>query len=341
MGGAFDLGVRAAASLLPVIVFLIGLILIDSYKLVSPRAVLWSLVAGCLAAALSFVLNSQTLLLLDVDMRTFSRYIAPLLEEAVKAAFLIYLIRSHRVGFLVDAAIHGFAIGAGFSLIENLYYLYLLPDASLPTAIVRGFGTAIMHGGATALLGIVAKTMFDRYERSGALVVLAPGLAIAYALHSLFNHFLLSPLASTGLLILVFPPLVMFVFQRSEEATRSWLGAGFDSDQELLRLLASEELASTRVGQYLYALKTRFPGEVVVDMLCLLRIRAELSVRAKGILMMRNAGFPAPADPSLGAKFNELSYLEKSIGPTGLMALDPFFHTTSRDLWNQNMLTAR
>jgi hypothetical protein len=67
-------------------------------------------------------------------------------------------------------------------------------------------------------------------------------------------------------------------------------------------------------------------------------LRAELAVRAKGVLMMREAGFDAPADLTLKAKFEELRYLERSIGKTGLRALDPFLDTSMRDLWQLNML---
>ena len=61
----------------------------------------------------------------------------------------------HRIGFLVDAAIYGFAVGAGFALAENLYYLHLAAEAGMGTWIVRGFGTALMHGGTTALFAVM------------------------------------------------------------------------------------------------------------------------------------------------------------------------------------------
>lgn len=288
-----------------------------------------------------YFLNSQALSVTGLDLRTFSRYVAPLLEEGLKAVFLIYLIRSHRIGFLVDAAIHGFAIGAGFAFIENVYYLYALSGSDVLTAVVRGFGTAVMHGGATALFGIVTKALFDRPKHAGLLAVVLPGLAIAYVVHALFNHFLLPPLVSTGLMLTVFPPLIVVVFARSEEATRAWLGVGFDSDQELLQLLKTPDFGGSPIGQYLHALKSRFPGEVIADMFCLLRIRAELSIRAKGIVMMRSAGFEPPEDPTLIAKFEELAFLERSIGRTGLLALDTISRTSTRDLWHRNLLTSR
>lgn len=85
------------------------------------------------------------------------RLVAPVIEELLKGALIIVLIRGGRVGFLVDATIQGFAIGAGFALVENLYYLGALPDSSLGLWLIRGFGTAIMHGGTTAIFAIFSK----------------------------------------------------------------------------------------------------------------------------------------------------------------------------------------
>jgi hypothetical protein len=275
---------------------------------------------------------------LGLDFDPYSQYVAPIVEESLKAAFVVYLLRRNQVGFVVDAAIHGFGIGTGFAFLENLYYLNVHPDATLWTWIVRGFGTAIMHGGATAIVAMVSKTLHARREVF-RLQLLLPGLAVAVVLHSLYNHFLLHPLLATALIVLVFPWLSVAVFQQSERETQAWLGAGFDTDQELLRAVHSGQVSGTPVGKYLATLRSRFSPEVIVDMMCLLRLRAELAIRAKGVLMMREAGFEAPPDPSLKATFDELRYLEKSIGRTGLLALDPFLHTSTRDLWQLHMLS--
>jgi RsiW-degrading membrane proteinase PrsW (M82 family) len=329
-----------AVSVLPVFLFLGALVLIDSYKLVSLRAILLSVLAGVVAALASFGVHLWLAHAFSLDLARSSnyvKYVAPIVEESLKAAFVVYLLRSSRVGFVVDAAIQGFAIGTGFGFLENLYYVLVSADATFWTWIVRGFGTAIMHGGTTAIMAMMSKTLHGRLERFRPHVLL-PGLAVAVALHSLYNHFWLHPLLATALIVLVFPYVSIAVFQRSERETEAWLGAGFDTDQELLRVIHSGHVSETPVGSYLKTLRSRFPAEVIVDMLCLLRLRAELSIRAKGILMMREAGFETEPDPKLQNTFEELRYLEKSIGRTGLLAIDPFLHTSTRDLWQLNML---
>jgi len=329
--------VGIVVSVLPVFLFLGALVVIDSYKLVALRSVLFAVAAGAAAGFASYGVNVWLRPALDMELSTYSRYVAPFAEETLKAAYIVYLMSRSKVGFVVDAAIFGFGIGTGFALLENLYYLTVNPDASIWTWFVRGFGTAVMHGGATAILAMVARSLHNRSDRFRWSLML-PGLLVAVVLHSFYNHFLLQPLIATGLIVLVFPYLSMAIFQQSERDTRSWLGDGFDTDQELLKAVRSGQVAATPVGKYLSTLRRSFPPEAIVDMMCLLRMRAELGIRAKGVLMAREAGFEAEPDPTLPSKFEELRYLEGSIGKTGMRALQPFIYSTTQDLWQLNML---
>ena len=63
-----------------------------------------------------------------------------------------------------------------------------------------------------------------------------------------------------------------------------------------------------------------------------------MTIRAKGILLMREAGFAAPVESEIKEKFTELKYLEKSIGKTGKLAILPLIHTNSRELWQIYMV---
>jgi hypothetical protein len=326
-----------AVSVLPVFVFLGALVLIDSYKLVTLRAILLSVAAGMAAGLVAWGANVWLRPALGLDWDQYSRYVAPLVEEPLKAAFVVSLIKRNQVGFVVDAAIHGFGIGTGFAFLENLYYVQATPGAALWTWVVRGFGTAIMHGGATSILAMVSKALTNR-SAAFRLSLVLPGLGVAIVLHSLYNHFVLQPVLATALIVLVFPALSVAVFQQSERETKAWLGTGFDTDQELLRAVRTGRVSATPVGKYIATVRSRFPAEVIVDMMCLLRLRAELAIRAKGVLMMREAGFDATPDPTVKGKFDELRYLEKNIGKTGLRALRPFVHAGARDLWQLTVL---
>ncbi len=327
---------KVLVSLLPVIVFLSGLIYLDSFKLVKVTAVLRAIGAGGVAALAAMVVNGWLLSELLRDRMTLTLYVAPVVEEILKASFLVYLLRSHRIGFLVDAAIFGFGIGTGFSLVENVYYLLSRPGADLYLWVIRGFGTALMHGAATAIVAITAKALVD--SGRSLIVAIIPGLAASAFLHSLFNHFFISPSLTTVAILVLVPAVMVLVFSQSERATRHWLGVGFDTDRDLLEMTTTGNLMDNKVGAYLQSLQNNFPGEVVADMLCLLRIHAELSVKAKGIILMREAGFEVPPEPGVPEQFQELQYLEKSIGKTGKLALYPFLHISDRELWQLHML---
>ena len=331
--------VSLAVSILPVFVFLASLVVLDSYKLVRFRSIVLAIVVGCLAAALSFIVNTWIQNTTGVDSGLYRRYGSPFVEEFLKSLFLIYLIRKGRVGFMVDAAIFGFAIGAGFALVENAYYVEALHDSNLLIWIIRGFGPAIMHGGATAILGIIFKNVSDR-PSSGRNAGYFAGFLIAVCVHSFYNHFFFGPVKSTLMIIVLLPVVMITVFRRSENSMRQWLRVGFDSDQELLEMLMSGKLLETPVGAYLGSLRSKFQPEVVVDMICYLRIHVELSIEAKGILLMRQSGFELPPDPSVKEKFAELRSLAKNIGQTGKLALLPFLHTSDRELWQLHMLSA-
>jgi RsiW-degrading membrane proteinase PrsW (M82 family) len=331
------LALRLALALLPVCLFLASLVYLDSYKLVSIRSILKMIGAGGLAALASYVVNVFTADLTGIDQRLLTTVQAPLVEEILKAVPILLMIRAKRVGFLVDAAIFGFAVGTGFALVENVYYLRALPDASLGLWIVRGFGTAVMHGGSTAIVGTVTRAVIGRQTSTRSWFV-APGLLAAYLLHALFNSFLVPPVVAALIVTAVFPVLLLFVFGQSESYLRSWLGSGFDLDSELIETINSGQFTSSPAGQYLQSLREHFSGAVLADMLCLLRIHAELSLRAKGILMMREAGFPVKRDAEIDEKLEELRYLEKAIGRTGELAIAPVLHTTANDVWQLRML---
>jgi RsiW-degrading membrane proteinase PrsW (M82 family) len=332
-----NLPLHALVALLPVLAYLAALLYLDSYKLVKLRVVIAVVACGALVAGASYVANGWMLDFAGMDFASFSRYVSPLTEELLKSLVIVALIRAHRIGFLVDAAIFGFAVGTGFAVVENLYILGMFPDAGLGTWIVRGFGTAIMHGGATAVFAVFGLAMLER-AGSANLLSLAPGYGLAVVLHSAYNHLTPWPRLSTLVILMVLPPLLYAVFKHSEKAVGNWLGKGFDADAEMLELINSGRLSDSPVGEFLHALKSKFRGAVVADVICYLRIYTEISMRAKGILIMRENGFNVAVDDDTKAKFVEMRYLENSIGKTGLMAIQPILHMSHKDLWQLYML---
>ncbi|MCU0643866.1 MAG: PrsW family intramembrane metalloprotease, partial [bacterium] len=111
--------IKIALSLFPVLLFLIALVSLDSYKLVRLRSIVLTIFIGGIVAIVAYFLNNWLSPLFVDSISDYSRYISPVIEETLKAIYIIYLIRANKVGFLVDSAIYGFAVGAGFAVVEN------------------------------------------------------------------------------------------------------------------------------------------------------------------------------------------------------------------------------
>lgn len=327
---------RALLALAPVQLFLLALMALDTFKLVRPRRVFAALAAGVAAAALSFGVNNLLLPLTGWSLLTFAVVLAPVVEETAKGIYCDWLVRTRRTGFLVDATLLGFAVGAGFATAENIYYLRNYEDPGLATWAIRGLGTAVMHGGATALFAAL-RHLADAMGRTG-LRSWAWAWPAAVLFHALFNRTMTHPVAVTAVLLVVLPLLLVAVHRRGEGNLRAWLGRGFDRDRKLLELIRAGEVLGTPLGRHLLSLGKTVPPEARADMLCLLRLEAELSLAAKGLLLLRENGFDASPPPDVAEKLAELKWLERSVGRAGRLALGEVRPRRRRDLWERRLL---
>lgn len=321
-----------ALSLTPVVAFLCALHALDTYKLLSLRRILAAIAAGSAAALTALPINTFL----------FRRFGAgpgnaagPMVEEVLKAILPLWSIRAHHVGFPIDAGIIGFATGAGFSLVENIFFIHSIPDGTPMLWLVRGLGTAVMHGTTTAIVAILAVTF-----QEGARGVLAAllGLSIAFGLHSLHNSSLLDPIQMAAVMLVGAPSLLAAVFWKSEQMLGRWLEAKLDQDIEVMEMIDSGSFLESKAGSYLQSLADSFPPDVVGDMFCLIRLSAGLSAQAKGNLMRIELGFEPEHDPELAAKLKEMEYLERSIGIAGRRALAPLAPRKVRDMWEMYRL---
>src|ERR1039457_477637 len=210
-----DMIVKTLLGLSPVMLLLAVLVYLDSWKLVDLSRVLQMLMIGGLLATAAQVINGAVVGLTHLELPTYGRYVAPCIEESLKAGVLVYLFIRNRIGFMVDAVIIGFTIGAGFGVVENLYYLWGFPQASIGIWLSRGFGTAVMHGGATAIFGVLAQSLTERHARFNPALYL-PGLLIAVVAHGVFNSLTDLPTIATAGALVVLLLTLLLVFAKSE-----------------------------------------------------------------------------------------------------------------------------
>ena len=218
----------------------------------------------------------------------------------------------------------------GLRLAENLEYLGVVDDTRIWLWIVRGLGTAILHGATTCVFAMIARSVWER-QPGRRLRAIATGLdRRGRAARGVQQHAAAAARrdaraprrAADG-----HPDGL----PRSEAATHEWVTGGLDLDLELLQLIESEHFVHTRFGTYLRSLKDRLHGPIVADMFCLLRLELELAVQAKAMLMARKAGLHVPRTSDLQASLHELHYLRSLDRPhRDARARAPAGHDRSR-----------
>ncbi|ANP46792.1 PrsW family glutamic-type intramembrane protease [Candidatus Viadribacter manganicus] len=341
-----DLLVKAFVALAPVVLLLVVFDRLDAFNLISAQEILILLGAGGAIAGLSFVANLRVMDGFPIGFSAFTRYISPIIEETLKAAPIVYLFARNRVGFKVDAAIAGFAVGAGFSVIENVWYLFTITDANVTAWLVRGFGTAIMHGGATAIFAIISHEMTERQAESAAAhyrfnpLLFLPGLGAAMIIHSVFNHFPEQPIVIMALTLLTAPATIFLALIRSDHATQQWLAADRAAHEQLLAEIRAGHFSATPRGQAIDAIATRL-GEKAADARTYVELKTELILRAEELIHAAQSGQATTLTDQDRTKFAKLETLELTLGRTTLAALSAQLGFTRNDLWELSRLHAR
>lgn len=327
---------NAALALLPVILFLLFLFALDSFKLVVKKTLLFCITWGIISALFAYFVNTGIVQLFNLSFETLSLYFSPAIEELLKIAGIIFLLKKKRIGFMIDAVVYGFAAGAGFALTENLFYLYTTNDPNLLIWIIRGLGTSVMHGGCTALFALI---LIGAKSREASLILyFIPATMAAYLIHALFNHFYLSPIIQTAGIVVVLPLLFISIFNYNEKQLQNWLEIEFASEIELLKMINKGQFITTRSGIYLASLKSKFSPEVLVDMYCFISLYLDLSVKAKRNMMLKECGLDPIKENDIDDKLTELFQLKKQIGKTGILTLSPLIRMNYRDLWKLKSL---
>lgn len=342
-----DLTLKVAVAVLPVLVFLAGFTVLDAFRVVSWRMLALLVAGGGALAAISYLANWRTMDELPIGFTNYTKYAAPLVEEPLKAALVVALFARNRIGFLIDAAVAGFAIGAGFSLIENLFYLYNFSSASVGVWLVRGFGTAVMHGSATAAFAVVTQYLLERSSRLEANrfrltpLVFVPGLLAAVLIHGVYNHFPDQPLIAMAVTLLVAPLSLVLIFFKSEHSAHRWLLDEYSSHEHMLAEIRSGRLGESQAGRFILALADRNDPQVAEDAFNYLKIHTQLLAEAEQTLVATEEGEKPPEPREVRSDFERLDALAKRLGPATLMAINRHLRASRRELWEMHELKRR
>ena len=334
-------------ALVPVLLMLAVFVWLDAFALMNWKEMTVLLLLGALGALAAYPISGRMLDTLPIGFSLYSRFVAPWIEEAIKAVFVIILFRLNRIGYKLDAVISGFAIGAGFSVVENIFYLALFPDYGTGTWLVRGFGTAVMHGTTLAVLAAMAHEFAERETREAAanydfkLMWFVPGYAAAVALHTAFNQFPDRPLVAMMGAVLVAPIVLIGILSFGTSEAQRWLASECDEHRAQVEALRSGLWPSGPAGEKIAALAARLDAETARRIRRYWELQAWLVAEAEETLMEEAAG-DAVFDPAaIRAAMAEMDGLKRALGRSTMTALQALLPFSRNDLWEVNELKQR
>ena len=342
-----ELLLKALIAMAPVLILLLVFDRLDVFNLIPMRDIALLTLTGAALALFSYFANLSVMDGFPIGRTAYSRYVAPVIEESMKAAPIIFLFARNRLGFKLDAAIAGFAVGAGFSMAENLWYLVALDETNVTDWLVRGFGTAIMHGAAAALFAVISHEWSEKQSESAATRyrfqpwLFAPGILVAMAVHSAFNHFPAQPLIAMVLTLLLAPLTLFFTLAKSERATRQWLAADAAAHRRILEDIRSGRLADSKIGRALREHLVEHRNINTEEVLAYVELKVELVLRAEESILATHEGAALANGETEREKFDRLDALEKHLGKAVVAAISSRIGFSRNDLYELGRLRAR
>ncbi len=135
---------------------------------------------------------------LSMDLYSLTVIVAPVSEELLKALPILYyaIVISDKRERLFTASM---AIGVGFAILENAYFLIHYADFNMLSALIRAFGAGLMHGMCTLLVGVGIS--FVKKKRKLFAVGTFGLLSTAIVYHGVYNILVQSRFSVVGALL--------------------------------------------------------------------------------------------------------------------------------------------
>lgn len=312
-------------SVIPLLLYLLVLKSLDSFRIVHWRWLVVCMAAGCGSCLVAWAFS-------EMSAALSVPFYAPLIEEILKALVALCVMRLFRIVFFAEALCYGAAIGAGFSLVENIIYIYFSPDMLFATALFRGLGTSMLHIGCSSLflvLWLLAK------NNSWKTVFRLWGILHCILIHALYNLHLFQPLVQIVAVVVIFLVIFLCVSNYNEKCIGKWLDQSMMYDIDLLSAIKDGTLPDTKAGQYLMSVKKQFDPYVFLDIICYVQLYLELTITGKSRMMLRESGLldaESEDDKSQRtAMLKEFNTLRGNIGKMGEIILHPIVKMTAED----------
>lgn len=203
--GTTGVVVGTVCALVPVGPVVATFLWVDRWEPEPPRLLLVAFLWGaCFAALSSLLITSSAALVADAVLgqdrgdALGAVVFAPVVEEAMKGAFIVGLLMFRRREFdgIVDGVVYAGLVAAGFAFTENILYLgeaFVDDDMAgqsggvLGVLFLRGVLSPFAHPLFTAMIGIAAGIAASYRKLGSRIVAVSVGYLGAVLLHALWN----------------------------------------------------------------------------------------------------------------------------------------------------------
>ena len=284
------------------------------------KHVILSFVWGLAAFGLAYAANSFAVDAMGntrAAATTLRTTVAPIVEEILKSLILIALAR--RMTYFVDGAIYGFAAGIAFSILENILYLL---DARAGSAggqmLARSLSTCLMHGSASALVGIAIGRFRYGHGASRLLSALL-GWAAAIGLHMAFNR-LVNAGPSAGAVIgtlglgLGGVGLIILFIRWGLAEEKRWIGETLGAGSGVTRGEVAVVRRYDQIDDLLEPIVERFGEEKAEQVEEFLLKQAHLGIKRKAQTMSQDPGEKKDLAKQIAALHDEMEAIRKQVG---------------------------
>lgn len=331
----------ALATVIPLVILII-IRSLDLYQTGAFSTVLFSVAWGVIAFVMAYFLNTGLYRTgLFGEWSRVARFVAPPLEEALKAGLLLALVRRADFSYFVDGAIYGFATGVGFAVVENYQYVFNDPASGIVAAAGRVISTNLIHACATGLVGVsLGLARFQTGPRRWGLM--AGGWAAATLLHTAFNNLVyltargpvllyasLTALAALALIV----GLILLGLAQSRRWIETTLGVDDRVTPPEARLVRRLEAAP----QLLKPLRSLFGEQKAVRIELLLLMQARLGIQRAALERLPDGPSDGPLRQAVQQEIDDLGQtidrLRRELGLYTMLAVRQIVPEDHSPVW--------
>ena len=172
---------------------------------------------GIFLSVFASEINAYLRSILSMSTFEITIIVTPISEELLKALPILFFAT---VFCLKKEALFtaSMAVGIGFAVLENAYYLLTSNSFNMFDAIVRAFGAGLMHGMCTLLVGVGIS--FVKKKRKLFVVGTFALLSTAITYHGIYNMLVQSDFRVIGYLlpITTYIPFVVWRIKKIKQA---------------------------------------------------------------------------------------------------------------------------